>query len=55
MDGHGSEKRQIIKQGRYQQLLALFVVLTVFCVLLFAIRFVNVKLNDKKMKLNKKV
>lgn len=54
MDGHGSEKKQIIKQGRHQQLLALLVVLTVFCVSLFAIRFVNAKLNDKKMKLNKK-
>ena len=43
MDGHGSEKKQIIKQSRHQQLLALFAVLTVFCVSLFAIRFVNAK------------
>ena len=54
MDGHGSEKKQIIKQNRHQQLLALFVVLTVFCVSLLAIRFVNAKSNDKQMKLNKK-
>ena len=54
MDSHGSEKKQIIKQGRHQQLLALFAVLNVFCVSLFAIRFVNAKSNDKQIKLNKK-
>ncbi len=54
MDGHYSEKKQIIKQGRHQQLLVLLAVLTVFCVSLFAIRFVNAKSNDKQMKLNKK-
>ena len=54
MDSHGSEKKQIIKQGRYQQLLALFIVLTGFCVSLFVIRFVNAKSNDKQIKLNKK-
>lgn len=54
MDGQGSEKSQIVKFGRRQQLQLLFVVITAFCVSLFAIRFVNTKSNDPKMKLNKK-
>ena len=54
MDGQGSEKKQIVKFSRRQQLQVLFLVITAFCVSLFAIRFVNTKSNTPKMKLNKK-
>ena len=54
MDGHNSEKKQLIKQGRYQQLLALFIVLTTFCVSLFAIRFVDAESNGKQIGLSQK-
>ena len=55
LDGLSSEKKKITNQGRHQQLLTLFVVLTVFCVLLFVIRFEDAKSNAKQVKLNKKV
>lgn len=54
MDGQGSEKKQIVKFSRRQQLQVLFVVIAAFCVSLLAIRFVNTKSNDPKMKLSKK-
>ena len=54
MDNHGSEKKQMIKLDRQQRLLTLFAVLIVFCVFLFAVRFVNAKSKQKQIKLNKK-
>ena len=54
MNGYGIEKKRTGPLGRCRQLLVIAVVLGVFCVFLFVIRFVNAKSNDKKLMLNKK-
>ena len=54
MDGRSTEKKQMIKNEKYQRLLVLSLVILVFCVSLFAIRFVNAKSNQKRIGLNKK-
>lgn len=55
MNGYGLEKKRTGPLGKRRQLLVLAVVLGVFCVFLFVIRFVNAKSNVKKIMLNKKV
>ncbi len=54
MEDYGLEKKQVVKNSRHQQLLAFVAVLIVFCVSLFAIRFVNAQTNNKQIALNKK-
>ena len=49
MNHNDLENNPIRKQSGYQQLLVLLAVLTVFCVSLLMIRFVNAKSNDKQM------
>ena len=54
MNGYGIEKKRTGPLGRCRQLLVIAVVLGVFCVFLFVIRFVNAKSNDKKLMLIRK-